>query len=185
MLREQQQELVKELEPDVLKVMKDTNGNHVIQKALQFVPEQYLGFIFSSFRGRVKELACHTCACRVIQKIIDFSSESEKASIVEEVHAHTRELTNDQYGNYVIQHLLKKGKPEDRTRIIKSVQGDIVHLSKQKYASNVVEKCAQYGTPEEVLQIEAEMTTPGPDGTVPLQSMIVDQFANYVVRELS
>lgn len=110
-------------------------------------------------------------------------SPTAKASIIEDILPQARELTNDQYGNYVIQHVLKIGRPEDRTRIINSILGSVVHFSKQKYASNVIEKCALYGTPEEVLKIEAEMTATGPDGNTFLHSMIVDQYANYVVRK--
>jgi mRNA-binding protein PUF3 len=181
-LVKQRSALISELEPDVLKVMKDQHGNHVIQKALEAGLPEDLGFIFRSFRGRVKELACHTCACRVLQKAMD-RSPTAKASIIEEMLPQARELTNDQYGNYVIQHVLKIGRPEDRTRIINSILGSVVHFSKQKYASNVIEKCALYGTPEEVLKIEAEMTATGPDSNTFLHSMIVDQYANYVVRK--
>lgn len=163
--------------------MKDTHGNHVVQRAIEAGLPEDLDFIFESFRGRVKELACHTCACRVLQKAMD-RSEDVRISVIEEALPHARDLTNDQFGNYVIQHALETGRPEDRTRVINSVLGSVVHLSKQKYASNVVEKCTQYGTPEEVLKIEAEMTATGPDGRTFLHSMIVDQYANYVVRKL-
>jgi mRNA-binding protein PUF3 len=182
-LVEQQREIVKELEVDALKVIKDQHGNHVIQKALECVPRQYIGFIFDSLRGNVKELACHNYACRVLQRAIDHGNADDKASIIEEVHKSCPELIDDQYGNYVVQHVLEKGGLEDRTRIINTILGDVVHLSKQKHASNVVEKCAECGTREQVLQIEEEMIMAGPDGISPLRTMITDQYANFVIRK--
>lgn len=185
MLSDQRSALIRQLEPQVLTAMKDQHGNHVIQKALEFGDQDDLEFVFRSLRGKVRELACHATACRVVQKAMDRFTEPRNA-IIDEVLPHTLALANDKYGNYVIQHVLEMGRPEDKTRIIDMVLGgSIVHLSKQKFASNVVEKCVMNGTPEEKLKIETQMTATGPDGNSFLYSMIVDQYANYVIRKYS
>ncbi|KAB5557894.1 armadillo-type protein [Coniochaeta sp. 2T2.1] len=176
-------DIVKELEPEVLKAIKDQHGNHVIQKVLQHVPRKYLGFIYNAIHRRAKELCCNQCACRVVQKALDHGTEADTASIVDEVLPHTRELANDQFGNYVVTHILKLKKPEYTTRVINAILGDIVHLSRQKHASNVIEQCDIHGTPDEKLKIEAQFTTPRPDGTIPLQMMVGDQYANYVIQK--
>jgi pumilio RNA-binding family len=92
-------------------------------------------------------------------------------------------LAQDQYGNYVIQHVLEHGKPDERTVIIKELAGKIVQMSQQKFASNVVEKCLTFGGPEEREFLVNEMlgTT---DENEPLQAMMKDQFANYVVQKV-
>ncbi|KAK1428276.1 hypothetical protein QVD17_17106 [Tagetes erecta] len=56
-------------------------------------------------------------------------------------------------------------------------------MSQQNFASNVVEKCLTFGTPEERQILVTEMlgTT---DENEPLQVMMKDQFANYVVQEV-
>ena len=45
--------MVKELEKDVLKTVKDQNGNHVIQKVIDRVPMQYIQKVVEAFRGNV------------------------------------------------------------------------------------------------------------------------------------
>ncbi|XP_076936568.1 pumilio homolog 2-like [Bidens hawaiensis] len=92
-------------------------------------------------------------------------------------------LAQDQYGNYVVQHVLEHGKPHERKCIIDQLTGQIVQMSQQKFASNVVEKCLTFGTPEERRTLVTEMlgTT---DENEPLQVMMKDQFANYVVQKV-
>ena len=92
-------------------------------------------------------------------------------------------LAQDQYGNYVVQHVLEHGKPHERTAIIRELAGKIVQMSQQKFASNVVEKCLCFGNAEEreILVNEMLGTT---DENEPLQAMMKDQFANYVVQKV-
>ncbi|KFK24590.1 hypothetical protein AALP_AAs67532U001500 [Arabis alpina] len=102
---------------------------------------------------------------------------------MEEIMSTVSMLAQDQYGNYVIQHVLEHGKPDERTVIITELAGKIVQMSQQKFASNVVEKCLTFGGPEERELLVNEMlgTT---DENEPLQAMMKDQFANYVVQKV-
>ncbi|GAB2212479.1 hypothetical protein Droror1_Dr00020449 [Drosera rotundifolia] len=56
-------------------------------------------------------------------------------------------------------------------------------MSQQKFASNVIEKCLTFGDPVERRTLVNEMlgTT---DENEPLQVMMKDQFANYVVQKV-
>lgn len=180
---EQQAALTRELEPEILKVIKDQNGNHVVQKIIELVPRQHIDFIMNAVRGQVTPLASHAYGCRVIQRLLEHGTEADKAEIMGELHASAQILITDQYGNYVAQHVLQNGEPEDRERIIKLVMGQLLTLSKHKFASNVVEKCIEYGTPAQRTTIREQLTTAGPDGNNPLQQMMRDQFGNYVIRK--
>lgn len=68
---DQQAKLVKELEGNVMKCVKDQNGNHVIQKCIERVPPDLIQFIVDSFSGNVYTLATHPYGCRVIQRILE------------------------------------------------------------------------------------------------------------------
>ncbi|KAL6866880.1 armadillo-type protein [Trichoderma novae-zelandiae] len=183
-LVEQQAELTRELEPEILRVIKDQNGNHVVQKIIELVPRQYIDFIMNAVRGQVTPLASHAYGCRVIQRLLEYGTEADKAEIMGELHASAQILITDQYGNYVAQHVIQNGEPEDRERIIRLVMGQLLTLSKHKFASNVVEKCIEYGTPAQRTTIREQLTTAGPDGNNPLQQMMRDQFGNYVIQKL-
>ena len=183
---EQQAELVKELEPEILKVVKDQNGNHVVQKVIELVPRQHINFIMNCFKNRVCELSTHNYGCRVIQRVLEHGAEADKVVIMAELHQHAQQLIPDNYGNYVAQHVIKKGSPEDASKMIATVTKDLIHYSKHKFASNVVEKCIEKASIDELRRIReaASVTGPNPeDLNSPLALLIKDQFGNYVIRE--
>jgi len=190
---DQQSVLVKELEGHVLKCIKDQNGNHVIQKVIEQVPEIYTQFIVETFTNKVYQLAIHPYGCRVIQRILEHHSDQANYDrpfdiittgpppyIVKELLHYGLNLVQDQYGNYVIQHLLVHGKSTDRNEIIKQLKGKILQFSQHKFASNVIEKCVQYGNEEQRKWLIDEICS-DPNG---LEIMMKDQYANYVVQKI-
>ena len=198
-MTEQQATLVKELDGHVLKCVKDQNGNHVVQKAIERVPAEHIQFIIKAFNGQVQTLATHPYGCRVIQRMLEHCDEDAQASILRELHACTFALVQDQYGNYVTQHVIEHGKPDDRARIINLVTGQLLHFSKyglpdcapgrlsltrsrHKFASNVVEKSIAFGSSEQKREIVRVVTVPRSDGNSPLHLLMRDQFGNYVIR---
>lgn len=183
-LVEQQAELAKELEPDVLNVVRNQNGNHVIQKIIELVPRQHIDFIMNCLKGRVSDLSSHPYGCRVIQRVFEHGSDMDKAAIMVELHQCCQMLITDQYGNYVTQHVIMHGKPEDRSRVISIVTKELLIFSKHKFASNVVEKCIEQGTPEELRRIREGLSKPGDDLSSPLPNLIKNQFGNYVIQKL-
>lgn len=51
--REQHEWIAKELEGNIMKCVKDQNGNHVIQKCIERMPADLIQFIIDSFHGEV------------------------------------------------------------------------------------------------------------------------------------
>lgn len=64
---ELQSQMVTELDGSVMKCVRDQNGNHVIQKCIECVPQDQIRFITASFFGHVVSLSTHPYGCRVIQ----------------------------------------------------------------------------------------------------------------------
>jgi mRNA-binding protein PUF3 len=184
-LADQQTELLKELQHDILKCVKDQNGNRVILKAIKCVPTEHIQFIIEVFKGEIHTLATHRYGCCVVQRMLEYFTERDLASVLEELHLSAQTLITDQYGNYVMQHVIEHGKPEDRAKIIELVTEQLLTLSKQKFASNVVEKTIQFGSDKQRQVIVAELTAKPSDGSSPLQLMMKDQYGNYVVRKPS
>ena len=50
--RDRQIEMIRELDGHVIKCVKDQNGNHVVQKAIEGVAPASLQFIISAFAGK-------------------------------------------------------------------------------------------------------------------------------------
>ena len=64
---DQQIRMVAELDGSIMKCVRDQNGNHVIQKCIECVPQDRIQFIISAFYGQVVALSTHPYGCRVIQ----------------------------------------------------------------------------------------------------------------------
>ncbi|KAH0667165.1 hypothetical protein KY285_028371 [Solanum tuberosum] len=181
---DQKIKMVEELDGHVMRCVRDQNGNHVVQKCIECVPEEHIQFIVSTFFGQVVNLSTHPYGCRVIQRVLEHCCDAvTQSKVMEEILGSVSMLAQDQYGNYVIQHVLEHGKPHERSAIIKELAGKIVQMSQQKFASNVVEKCLAFGGASERQLLVDEMlgTT---DENEPLQAMMKDQFANYVVQKV-
>ncbi|KAM7499290.1 hypothetical protein LguiA_023704 [Lonicera macranthoides] len=181
---DQQTKMVAELDGHIMRCVRDQNGNHVIQKCIECIPEDAIQFIVTTFYDQIVTLSTHPYGCRVIQRVLEHCSDPKTQQIVmDEILRSVIMLAQDQYGNYVVQHVLEHGKPHERTEIITKLTGQIVQMSQQKFASNVVEKCLTFGTPEERQVLVTEMLG-STDENEPLQVMMKDQFANYVVQKV-
>ncbi|KAM7256246.1 hypothetical protein ACFE04_011987 [Oxalis oulophora] len=181
---DQKIKMVEELEGHVMRCVRDQNGNHVIQKCIECVPEENIQFIITTFFDQVVTLSTHPYGCRVIQRVLEHcEDEKTQSKVMDEILGSVSMLAQDQYGNYVVQHVLEHGKPHERSFIIEELAGKIVQMSQQKFASNVVEKCLTFSGPVERQLLVNEMlgTT---DENEPLQAMMKDQFANYVVQKV-
>ena len=178
-----QAEIVEELNGFVLKCVKDQNGNHVIQKCIERVTSFRIQFIIEAFESQVYSLATHPYGCRVIQRIFEHCPSDQTRKLLSELHKDTSKLVLDQYGNYVIQHILEKGEEADKSIIVGKIHGQVLQLSRHKFASNVVEKCVAFGSAndrqrliEEVISEQGEI--------IPIQLMMRDQYANYVIQKM-
>ncbi|MED6167593.1 hypothetical protein PIB30_004403 [Stylosanthes scabra] len=181
---DQQTQMVAELDGHIMRCVRDQNGNHVIQKCIECVPEDAIQFIVTTFYDQVVTLSTHPYGCRVIQRVLEYCHNPKTQQIMmDEILQSVCMLAQDQYGNYVVQHVLEHGKPHERSSIIKKLTGQIVQMSQQKFASNVIEKCLTFGTPTERQALVNEMLG-STDENEPLQVMMKDQFANYVVQKV-
>lgn len=59
--------IVHELKNSVLKCIGDQNGNHVIQKCIECVPEHHIPFVIEPILSQILVLCTHQYGCRVIQ----------------------------------------------------------------------------------------------------------------------
>lgn len=64
---DQKIKMVEELDGHIMRCVRDQNGNHVIQKCIECVPEDNIQFIVSTFFDQVVTLSTHPYGCRVIQ----------------------------------------------------------------------------------------------------------------------
>ncbi|OWZ11074.1 hypothetical protein PHMEG_00015961 [Phytophthora megakarya] len=169
--------IVEALKDDAVRLCIDSNGNHVIQRALQFMKPEYNQFVFDAVCKECTTVGTHRHGCCVLQRCLDAANKAQKAEVIEQVERQAMKLMQDPYGNYVVQYVLDSCTAEEAFGVIMKPLGHIYELSVQKFSSNVIEKCLEKA-PERVRQkYIAEIT-----GCPKMNKMLQDQFANYVVQ---
>ncbi|ODV96089.1 hypothetical protein PACTADRAFT_80157 [Pachysolen tannophilus NRRL Y-2460] len=190
---DEQCELIKELSnpADVIRCCKDSNGNHVIQIAIEKTPIEHISFIFEAMKPHLYHLSTNAYGCRVVQKMLEFGRPEDSDFILYSLKNYSKVLILHQFGNYVSQFILEHGKPEDKDSITKLIIDDLLQFSKHKFASNVVEKSIVFGSPDnrklilaKVLENNNDINNEDVDDNSSLALMVKDPFANYVIQKL-
>jgi pumilio RNA-binding family len=136
-----------------------------------------------------------------MQRVLEYCISQQSAPILQLIVESGSELLRDQFGNYVVQHVIECGPSDARSSLLKLMCGDLPELAVHKFASNVVEKVSDLAlneyiyaflfleqvlrssSPIEVVPLIAEFLTPKRHGApVPLQTVMRDQFGNYVIQ---
>jgi hypothetical protein len=68
------------LNPNVVKLIKDLNGNHVIQKCLHWLSAEYNQFIYDAVCQNCIEVASHKHGCCVLQRCFDHATMAQKVN---------------------------------------------------------------------------------------------------------
>ncbi|GAB9474891.1 hypothetical protein Gpo141_00012006 [Globisporangium polare] len=169
--------IVEALKDDAVRLCIDSNGNHVIQRALQFMKPEYNQFVFDAVCKECTTVGTHRHGCCVLQRCLDAANKQQKAEVIAQVEKQAMKLMQDPYGNYVVQYVLDSCTAEEAYGVIVKPLGNIFELSIQKFSSNVIEKCLEKA-PERVRQNYIKEIINCPK----MNKMLQDQFANYVVQ---
>ncbi|XP_058096776.1 pumilio homology domain family member 4-like [Magnolia sinica] len=175
--REQTSLVISALEPGFLDLIKDLNGNHVVQRCLQCLSNEDNEFIFYAAAKYCVDIATHRHGCCVLQRCIAHSTGEHRENLVAEISANGLLLAQDAFGNYVIQYILELKLPSATANLISQFEGNYVHLSTQKFSSNVVEKCLKFFGEESRSRIIHELLS-----TSRFEQLLQDPYANYVIQ---
>ncbi|XP_054804103.1 uncharacterized protein LOC129307233 [Prosopis cineraria] len=165
------------LEPGFLALIKDLNGNHVIQRCLQCLSNEDNKFIFVAAAKYCVDIATHQHGCCVLQRCIGHSRGEHRQQLVAEISANAFQLAQDQYGNYVVQYILELRIPSATASIISQLEGSYIHLSTQKFSSHVVEKCLAVFNDEHRARVIHELLS-----APHFEQLLQDPHANYVIQ---
>lgn len=169
--------IVLSLKSDVVRLIQDLNGNHVIQKCLNHLSSTDSQFIIDAVSNNCVTVGTHRHGCCVLQRCIDHSSDTQKRQLITQIIENSFVLVQDPYGNYVIQYVLELGILEYSESLIQQFLGQTCVLSMQKFSSNVIEKCLRIALPETKQQLIEELV-----GSPFLDSLLRDSYANYVIQ---
>ncbi|KAI5926098.1 armadillo-type protein [Camillea tinctor] len=161
----------------VVELIKDLNGNHVIQKCLNKLAPQNAEFIFNAVGNNCVEVGTHRHGCCVLQRCIDHASGNQKSWLVAKITEHALQLVQDPFGNYVVQYIIDLNEPSFTEPVVQQFRGRIGQLSRHKFSSNVVEKCLRCASDEAKDMMISELLVPGE-----MDRLLRDSFGNYVVQ---
>jgi Pumilio-family RNA binding repeat len=174
----EQVELVKlALKDNVVTLIQDLNGNHVVQRCLHRLTHGDNQFIYDAVAMHCIEVATHRHGCCVLQRCIDHASESQKKQLVDTIERLSLRLVRDPYGNYVVQYMLDLPYQNTADKVCSRFRGNLRDLSTEKFSSNVIEKCLKVCNDQTrewmVDEVMSEDT---------LSALLQDAYGNYVVQ---
>ncbi|OAX43650.1 ARM repeat-containing protein [Rhizopogon vinicolor AM-OR11-026] len=161
----------------VVVLIKDLNGNHVIQKCLNKLAPEDNQFIYNAVAANCVEVATHRHGCCVLQRCIDHASDHQRVQLVNEITYNALTLVQDPYGNYVVQYILDLNDSRFSDAVIRQFTGNVCALSVQKFSSNVIEKCirvAEHSTRKILIEELLNRSR--------LEKLLRDSYGNYCVQ---
>jgi len=171
-----------------LHLIKDQNGNHVMQKVLELLPLNDVAFIPQTMRGHMQTISVHLYGCRVAQRLFERAPLDELDPLFDELFPAFCELAQDQFGNYVLQHVAEFGSEEHRRKAVDLVCENLATMACHKFASNVVEKVLSFTTIDGLNRVLDSALAKGKGSggyqEPPLLRMMRDRYGNYVVQKL-
>lgn len=81
----QVQLVIESLRPGVVDLIRDLNGNHVIQRCLQRLGPEESQFVYDAAQENTREIATHRHGCCVLQRCIDFATQEQREALVNKV----------------------------------------------------------------------------------------------------
>ncbi|KAF9731880.1 RNA-binding protein [Paraphaeosphaeria minitans] len=174
---EQIQVIINALGGEVVALIQDLNGNHVIQKCLNHLKSEDAQFIFDAVGDNCVAVGTHRHGCCVLQRCIDHASGYQKVQLVRQITANSFNLVQDPFGNYVVQYILDLNEMSFTTPLCLNFQGHIAELSKQKFSSNVIEKCVRCADMDTKAVMVHEMMQ-----EEELEKLMRDSYGNYVIQ---
>ncbi|XP_008795563.2 putative pumilio homolog 13 [Phoenix dactylifera] len=174
--REQIALVISALQPGILDLIKDPNGNHVVQRCLQTFTAKDNKFIFDAATKHCVDIATHQHGCCILQRCISHSTGEDRRELVAEISANGLKLAQDRFGNYVVQYILDLKSPLVIANLVFQFQGNYVQLSMQKFSSHVVEKCLKVFGEDDRATIILELLS-----VSQFEQLLRDPYANYVI----
>ncbi|MCD7455939.1 hypothetical protein HAX54_030226 [Datura stramonium] len=168
--------VIRALQPGILNLMMDVNGNHVIQRCLHCLSKDHNKLIFDVATKHCADIATHRYGCCVLNKCITYSTGKQREKLLVEICSNGLKLAQDPFGNYVVQFIIELKIPSVAAMLLSQFERHYVYLSRQKFSSHVIEKflkCFEESRPKIINELVSEPH---------FDQLLQDPFANYVIQ---
>ena len=163
---------------NVLNLIRDINGNHVIQSIIENITiKEKLTPIYKEMNECLIEISTIKQGGCVFPKVLENILEADRNMLIDTILKNIDLLTNDEYGNFIVQRVIKLNNEHYNKIVYEYIEDKIVKLSSQKYSSNVVEACIGENINIRVKVIDKLIEKNN------VMTLIVDQYGNYIVQK--
>ena len=164
---------------NVLDLIKDINGNRVIQSIIQnFKNKELLSPLYKELNENITEILKTKSGCCVFSKVILNITENDLNLMVDNIIKNFASFINDEFGNISLKRLIKLNNENYNSKIFPCIKDSIINFSCQKFSSNVIEACIDNNTTLKKRTIEKLI-----DDDSIISKLIIDQFGNYIVQK--
>jgi hypothetical protein len=169
------------IQPIVLKLLKESHGNHIIQKFLEDVKHtKQKSFITNIIRDNFVKISTHKFGCCTIQKFLkETYDEDEKKINLLLVKKHIYQILSNQYGSYVFQYIIEKEDRDTKMEILNQILPHLIKICKTKYSSNAIEKCFEFHF-EEIHNVIVSKICECNNN---IKDLIMDPYGNYIIQK--
>lgn len=144
----------------ILQAIKSKHANYVVQKVLEVMPTELIGFIAEEMAGQAVEIAKDRFGCRVIVRFVRHHGSSWDArvtSMLSEVQSELAHLGRTEYGVHVVKEFLDSRNPQHRQAVGRSIRGSAFQEARHRCACCIVEKALVQCATAEVHSIAEEL----------------------------
>ena len=166
---------------NIYPLIKDINGNHVIQSIIESIKKKdILTPIYKEMiENIVNILKTKSGSCCVLPKILNNNiNEVDLDNLVNAIIDNIDKLINDENGNFSIQKIIKLNKNNYNNKIYNYIQDKIIKLSTQKFSSNVIETLLLNST-----SIKDKIIIKILEGNN-IINLLSDKFGNYIIQKI-
>ena len=171
--------LLKFSQGNIYQMIKDINGNHVIQSIIESIKNKdYLSPIYKEMcENIVSVMKTKSGSCCVFPKILSNINEEDSDKMINCIIDNIEKLINDENANFAIQKIIKLNKNIYNNKIYNYIQDKIVKLSMQKFSSNVIEAFIV-----SIPILKDKIISKIIEGNN-IINLLLDKFGNYIVQK--
>ena len=164
---------------NIYQMVKDINGNHVIQSIIENIKNKdYLTPIYKEMCDNIVPIMkTKSGSCCVFPKILYNINDEDSDKMINCIIDNIDKLINDENANFAIQKIIKLNKNVYNNKIFNYIQDKIVKLSMQKFSSNVIETFIVNipNLKDKIIEKIIESNS--------IINLLSDKFGNYIIQK--
>ena len=164
---------------NIYQMMKDINGNHVIQSIIENIKNKdLLTPIYKEICDNIANIMkTKSASCCVFPKILNNIKEEDSDKMINCIIDNIDKLINDENANFAIQKIIKLNKNIYNNKIYNYIEDKIVKLSMQKFSSNVIETFIvnNQNLKDKIIAKLIESNS--------IINLLSDKFGNYIIQK--